>query len=96
MHARRWPTALSIAALAASAGISTCALAPEAALNRAEEMAIQALGFELFLGLTALAGAALSAMPVRERLDCARGDCRPGCSRCSCSAPSPSPMRWMP
>jgi len=31
-------------------------------------MAIQGLGFELFLGLAALAGAALSAAPVRERL----------------------------
>lgn len=68
MHARRWPLPLLIAALAASAGASTCALAPEAAANRAEEMAIHGLGFELFLGLMALAGAALSAAPVSERL----------------------------
>jgi membrane protease YdiL (CAAX protease family) len=49
-----------IAALAASAGASTCALAPVTAANRAEEIAIEGLGFELFLGLAALAGAALS------------------------------------
>jgi hypothetical protein len=65
--------ALLIAALAASAGASTCALAPADAWNRAEEMAIQGLGFELFLGLMALAGAALSAAPVRERLGLRRG-----------------------
>ncbi len=65
--------ALLIATLAASAGASTCALAPEAAGNPAEEMAIQGLGFELFLGLMALAGAALSAAPVSERLGLGKG-----------------------
>jgi membrane protease YdiL (CAAX protease family) len=60
--------AVLIAALAASAGASTCALAPAAASSRAEAMAIHGLGFELFLGLFALAGAALSAAPVSERL----------------------------
>jgi hypothetical protein len=64
----RWPGALVIAALAASAGASTCALAPEAAPDRASEIAIHGLGVELFLGLLALAGAALSARPPRERL----------------------------
>jgi membrane protease YdiL (CAAX protease family) len=65
---RRWPSALAIAALATSAGASTCALGPEAAASRAEEIAIQGIGFELFLGLAALAGAALWPGPVRERL----------------------------
>jgi membrane protease YdiL (CAAX protease family) len=65
--------ALLIAALAASAGASTCALAPDAAHSRADEMAIQGLGFELFLGLLALAGAALSAAPVSERLGLRKG-----------------------
>jgi membrane protease YdiL (CAAX protease family) len=64
----RWHGALLIAALAASAGASTCALAPEAAPDRARELAIHGLGVELFLGLLALAGAALSAQPARERL----------------------------
>jgi len=73
MYARRWPIALLIAALAASAGAATCGLAPEAAASPAEEMAIQGLGFELFLGLTALAGAALSAAPVSERLGLGKG-----------------------
>lgn len=68
MHAARWSPALSIAALALSAGASTCALAPDAGSSPAEEMAIQGLGFELFLGLVAIAGATLSAGPVRERL----------------------------
>jgi membrane protease YdiL (CAAX protease family) len=57
-----------IAALAASAGASTCSLAPANAANPAEELAIHGLGFELFLGLAALAGAALSPAPMRERL----------------------------
>jgi len=65
---RRWPSSLAIVALATSAGASTCALAPEVAASHAEEMAIQGLGFELFLGLAAFAGAALGAGPVRERL----------------------------
>jgi len=64
----RWPSALLIAALAASAGASTCALAPEAAANRAEELALHGLGFELFLGLLAFAGAALSARRTSDRL----------------------------
>jgi membrane protease YdiL (CAAX protease family) len=62
-----------VAALAASAGASTCALAPVAAANRAEELAIQGLGFELFLGLLALAGAALSPRPPLERLGLGAG-----------------------
>jgi membrane protease YdiL (CAAX protease family) len=73
MHARRWPTALWIAALAASAGASTCALAPDAVAGRAEEVAIGGLGFELFLGLLAVAGATLWAGPVSERLGLGRG-----------------------
>jgi membrane protease YdiL (CAAX protease family) len=64
----RWQSALLIAALAASAGASTCALAPAAAANRAEELAIHGLGFELFLGLLAFAGAALSATRTSDRL----------------------------
>jgi len=73
VHVRRWPTALWIAALAASAGASTCALASDVAAGRAEEMAIGGLGFELFLGMLAFAGAALSAEPVSERLGLRRG-----------------------
>jgi membrane protease YdiL (CAAX protease family) len=65
--------ALWIAALAASAGAATCALAPEGSAGRTEEVAIGGLGFELFLGLLALAGAALSAAPVRERLGLSKG-----------------------
>jgi len=65
---QRWQSALLIAALAASAGASTCALAPEAAANRAEELALHGLGFELFLGLLAFAGAALSSVRTRDRL----------------------------
>ena len=65
---QRWQSALLIAALAASAGASTCALAPEAAANRAEEYAIHGLGFELFLGLLAFAGASLSARRTSDRL----------------------------
>ena len=65
---RRWPPALAIVALATSAGASTCALAPEVAASHAEELAIQGIGFELFLGLAALAGAALWPGSVRERL----------------------------
>jgi membrane protease YdiL (CAAX protease family) len=68
VHAPRWSPALAIAALATSAGASTCALAPGAGANPAEEIAIQGLGFELFLGLAAIAGATLWAGPVRERL----------------------------
>ena len=73
MHAPRWSPALSVAALAASAGASTCGLAPGVAASPAEEVAIQGLGFELFLGLLAIAGATLSAGPVRERLGLRRG-----------------------
>ena len=68
MQVRRWVPSLAIVALATSAGASTCALAPEVAASHAEEIAIQGIGFELFLGLAALAGAALWAGPVRERL----------------------------
>ena len=73
MRAQRWLLALWIAALAASAGASTCALAPRSGVSRAEEMAIGGLGFELFLGLAALAGATLSAAPVSERLGLGKG-----------------------
>jgi membrane protease YdiL (CAAX protease family) len=72
MHRQRWIAALVIAGLAASAGASTCALADRAAGNRAEALALQGFGFELFLGLLALAGAALSAAPLRERLGLGR------------------------
>ena len=65
--------ALWITALAASAGAATCALAPEAAASRAEEVAIGGFGFELFLGLAALAGATLSSAPLSERLGLSRG-----------------------
>ena len=68
MQNPRWHGALLIAALAASAGASTCALAPEAASDPARELAIHGLGVELFLGLLAFAGAALSALPTRARL----------------------------
>lgn len=68
MQTQRRLSALLIAALAASAGASTCSLAPEVAANRADALAIRGIGFELFLGLAALAGAALSAAPVGERL----------------------------
>jgi membrane protease YdiL (CAAX protease family) len=64
----RWHGALLITALAASAGASTCALAPEAAQNKAQELAIHGLGVELFLGLLAFAGAALSATHPSDRL----------------------------
>ncbi len=57
-----------IAALAASAGASTCALAPAVAANPAQQLAIHGLGVELFLGLFAFAGAALSALSPRDRL----------------------------
>jgi membrane protease YdiL (CAAX protease family) len=57
-----------ITALAMSAGASTCALAPDVATSTAEEIAIQGLGFELFLGLLALAGATLWPGSVREQL----------------------------
>jgi membrane protease YdiL (CAAX protease family) len=65
---QRWQAALLITALAASAGASTCALAPHAAQNQAQAFAIRGLGFELFLGLLALAGATLSARRPSERL----------------------------
>jgi len=64
----RTRSALLIAALAASAGATTCSLASDVARDRAELLAIHGLGMELFLGLLAIAGAALSARPVRERL----------------------------
>ena len=73
MFNRRLLLALWITALAASAGASTCALASEAAASRAEDVAIGGLGFELFLGLAALAGATLSAAPLAERLGLRRG-----------------------
>jgi membrane protease YdiL (CAAX protease family) len=64
----RRASALLVVALAASAGASTCALAPAVAANRAEDLALRGLGFELFVALLALAGASLGAAPLAERL----------------------------
>ena len=77
MRNARWRSALLIAALAASAGASTCSLAPQVARDRAQELAIHGLGLELFLGLLAFAGASLSARPVRERLGLGAGRLSP-------------------
>jgi membrane protease YdiL (CAAX protease family) len=68
VRAKRRLSALLVAALAASAGAATCALAPELAAGPAEALAIEGLGFELFLALVAFAGASLAPAPLRDRL----------------------------
>ena len=78
VRTQRLLLAVWIAALAASAGTATCALAPRIVAGRAEEMALGGIGFELFLGLIALAGATLSPGPIARRLGLGRGRQGPG------------------
>jgi len=73
MGSRRVPLAIALAALAVGGGSLTCDLLSGAEDSGLDAMAGRGLGFEIFLGILAFAGAALSPRSVWERLGLRRG-----------------------
>lgn len=78
MGTRRVPLAIALAALAAGGGAVTCDLLSSEEQNSLETLAGSALGFEIFLGILAFAGAALSPQSAWKRLGLRRGRLSPG------------------
>jgi membrane protease YdiL (CAAX protease family) len=72
------PLAIALAALAAGGGAVTCDLLSSEDPSSLEAMAGNALGFEIFLGILAFAGAAFSPRSAWERLGLRRGRLSPG------------------
>jgi membrane protease YdiL (CAAX protease family) len=68
MGFRRVPLAIALAALAVGGGALTCDQLSGGDPAGLEAMAGRGLGFEIFLGILAFAGAALSAQSARDRL----------------------------
>jgi membrane protease YdiL (CAAX protease family) len=68
MRSRRAPLAILLAALAIAGGAATCGLLASESQSSLETVVGQGLGFEIFLGILALAGAALSPGSAWERL----------------------------
>ena len=73
MGSRRVPLAIALAVLAGGGGAVTCDLLSGGDQSSLEAMAGHGLGFEIFLGILAFAGAALSARSPWERLGLRRG-----------------------
>jgi membrane protease YdiL (CAAX protease family) len=73
MGSRRVPLAIALALLAAGGGALTCDLLSVGEPSSLEAMAGRGLGFEIFLGILAFAGAALSAQGAWQRLGLRRG-----------------------
>jgi len=73
MPNRHAPLAILLAALSIVAGAATCGLAPQGEGRTVEDMAAEGLGFEMFLGLRAFAGAVLVAEKPVQRLGLHRG-----------------------
>jgi membrane protease YdiL (CAAX protease family) len=73
MGSRRVPLAIALAALAVAGGAVTCDLLSSEDPSSLETMAGHGLGFEIFLGILAFAGAALSPGSAWERLGLRRG-----------------------
>jgi membrane protease YdiL (CAAX protease family) len=69
----RVPLFAALAALALAAGAGTCSLSGHTSRDSAQALALDSLGIELFLGLGALALAALSRQPLTHRLGLGRG-----------------------
>lgn len=68
MGSRRVPLAIALAAVAVASGAVTCGLLSSGDQSELETMAGHGLGFEIFLGILAFAGAALSPGSAWERL----------------------------
>ena len=73
MGSHRVPLAIALAALAVGGGALTCDLLSGAQEGGLEAMAGRGLGFEIFLGILAFAGAALSPRSAWVRLGLRRG-----------------------
>jgi membrane protease YdiL (CAAX protease family) len=73
MVERRASLAIMVAVLAVVAGAATCGLATPGEGITVEAVAVEGLGFEIFLGLMAFAGAMLTPGDPRRRLGLGRG-----------------------
>jgi membrane protease YdiL (CAAX protease family) len=78
MRSQRVPTAIALATLAVAGGALTCDLLPAEDPSSLEAMAGNGLGFEVFFGILAFAGAALSPGSAWERLGLRPGRLSPG------------------